>query len=184
LDISDKLPAAHKIPSNESISSDPIFLVGFMGCGKTRVGKLLAQSLDREHLDMDTILEQRMQKTISQCFDQDGEAHFRQLEAQLLQELKSHKSAVISTGGGIVLDPQNRAELKKHLTIWLYRDLEHLSIRKSETRPLLKNANPQRIRQLFEARKPLYAEVCSFMVHNQDIPKSSDLIYEEIRHLL
>ncbi len=162
----------------------PIFLVGFMASGKSVVGRLLAQRLGYVHLDMDTILEQRMQKTISQCFEQDGEAHFRQLETLLLQELSAHKAAVISTGGGLVLDPGNREILKSSLSIWLYRDIKLLKGRKSESRPLLKGATPQQIEHLFETRKPRYAEVCSFMLHNRDVPQCSDMIYEEIRHYL
>ena len=89
-----------------------IVLVGFMGSGKTTVGKLLAEQTGMPLVDMDTQIEERAGKTINEIFAQDGEPHFRALEREMAQELASKTGQIISTGGGIVLNPDNIADFE------------------------------------------------------------------------
>ena len=95
-----------------------IALIGFMGTGKTTVGRLVAEQLKFELLDTDALIEQRSGKKIAEIFAQNGEPAFRQLESQLVHELASRDKTVISTGGGLPTNPANLANLKTHSLVF------------------------------------------------------------------
>ncbi|HSR87697.1 MAG TPA: shikimate kinase, partial [Pontiella sp.] len=117
-----------------------IVLVGFMGSGKTTVGKLIAEKTGMPLLDMDSIIEDRAGKTINEIFADEGEAHFRSLERSLVQELAATAGNIISTGGGIVLNSQNIADFEKSgLVVCLLADAETVldRVKHDASRPLL-----------------------------------------------
>src|SRR5881398_1532646 len=91
-----------------------LVLIGFMGTGKSSVGRLVAAQLHFEFLDTDELIESRAGRTIPEIFSQAGEKIFRELEAQLVGELSRAQKTVISTGGGLAADPANFASLKQH----------------------------------------------------------------------
>jgi shikimate kinase len=140
-----------------------IVLVGFMGTGKTAVGRRIAERLGRELLDMDATIETRAGKSISRIFAEDGEPHFRALEHALVRELAARRGLVISTGGGIVLDPANIAAFERTgLVVCLAASPEVILRRVAhEThRPLLQaDDKHERITALLAQRAPLYAAV-------------------------
>lgn len=104
-----------------------LVLIGMMGCGKTTCGHLLAQHLSRELVDMDTVIQQREGRSISQIFASEGEDYFRDLETSLVQELSQQDGLVISTGGGVILRPENVEALRKNgMVVWLNRSAEHI----------------------------------------------------------
>jgi shikimate kinase len=137
-------------------------LIGFMGTGKTSVGRLVAESLDFEYLDTDEMIQSGTGRTISDLFKADGEAAFRALEEKAVAELASRPKVVISTGGGLPTNPKNLASLKTHaLVVCLWASPEKIWERvKNQThRPLLHDANPQaKIRELLAAREPFYKQ--------------------------
>ena len=138
-----------------------LYLIGMMGCGKTTVGKMLAQKLGYRFFDTDATLEHAAGQTVSEIFAQSGEAAFRQLETQVLAELAAYPRLAIATGGGIILNPKNWSYLHHGLVVWLDVPLEQLyyRLKNSTTRPLLQDPNPrQRIYDLLEQRLPLYAQ--------------------------
>ena len=142
-----------------------IVLVGFMGCGKTTIGRELHQRLGFPLADMDHVIEERASMTISEIFANQGEAAFRDMETRLLQEFvdEGESGRIISTGGGVVGRPENR-ELIRRLgyVVWLDAPLKVVldRTRRSRTRPLLQGENPEdRVRCLMEERRPLYGEV-------------------------
>ena len=94
-----------------------VFLIGMMGSGKSTIGRILSSVLDKEFIDMDSEIERRTGKTISSIFDEEGESAFRKLEKSLLKELVSKDNIIVSTGGGIILDEQNRRILRAESTI-------------------------------------------------------------------
>ncbi|MFC1594585.1 shikimate kinase, partial [Candidatus Omnitrophota bacterium] len=94
-----------------------IALVGFMGAGKTAVGKLLANRLNRTFVDVDDVIEQRESRPISDIFSQDGEPYFRKIEKEATKEVALQPKRVIACGGGVVLDKENIANLKGTSTI-------------------------------------------------------------------
>ncbi len=139
-----------------------LVLTGFMGTGKSSIGRLAAAQLQFDFLDTDTLVEARAGKTIPKIFSQDGEAAFRDLERQVVAELSGRDKAVISTGGGMVVDPLNLASLKEHaLVICLCASPETIyeRTRYASHRPLLREADPLgRIRQLLAEREPFYRQ--------------------------
>lgn len=139
-----------------------IVLVGFMGSGKTTVGRLIAAQTGMPLLDMDTMIEERAGKTINEIFAQEGEAHFRNLERQMVRELAAGEGRIISTGGGIVLNPDNIADFEKTgLVVCLLADAETVldRVKHDSTRPLLADDKENRIVELLEQRKALYEAV-------------------------
>jgi len=145
-----------------------IFLVGLMGAGKSTIGRHLAKSLELEFLDSDQELERRTGASIPLIFDVEGEAGFRQREKKIIDELTQRTGIVLATGGGVVLDSDNRACLRKRgKVIYLYATVEQLLSRtaKDRNRPLLQTADPRaRLQELLLARDALYHEVADVVV--------------------
>lgn len=137
-----------------------VMLVGFMGTGKTTVGRMVAERLQKTFVDMDHLIEERAGKKISDIFAQEGEAHFRTLERALIQELSAQENLVVAAGGGIVLNPVNIEDFSKRgLVICLKASHETILRRvlKSSDRPLLEEGDKrQRIIDLLNARQALY----------------------------
>lgn len=139
-----------------------IALIGFMGSGKTSVGRLVAESLSFEFLDTDEIIQSHTGRTITDIFARDGEPAFRELERQVVRELSSREKTVISTGGGLPTNPENLAALKKFcLVVCLWASQEKIweRVRHQSHRPLLHDPDPQqKIRDLLAARGPFYRQ--------------------------
>lgn len=137
-----------------------IVLVGFMGAGKTSVGKLLADMARWSYIDTDDLVEEAAGKTISEIFAEDGEPAFRELETRVLQSLIDKRRSVIATGGGIVLKKENR-DLIKQIGVSFYLKASPATIYqriKNEThRPLLQVDNPQKkIEEILSQRADIY----------------------------
>lgn len=146
-----------------------IVVTGFMGTGKTTVGRKVARRLDHRFVDMDAEIEARVGKSISRIFAEGGEAAFRQMEAELFEELRAHQDLVIATGGGALVDPVNRALMMKGSTIvCLTCEVDEILRRLNATdtadgieeRPLLDAADPRaEIERLLEIRHEAYASI-------------------------
>ena len=154
-------------------------LLGFMGSGKTTI----ARKLDPDFVDMDALLEDRLGMPIARFFEEKGEAAFRQLEEEVLADLlKTDK--VISTGGGIVISPRNRALLKQNPdNIYLKADFETLyqriSVDKDNQRPLFLNNSKEDLAAIFDERQAWYEEVANKIVDVSSL--SPEEIIEELR---
>ncbi len=140
-----------------------IVLTGFMGTGKTSVAREVAQRLGRTFVDMDEVIVQRAGRSIGEIFAQEGEAAFRLLERALCEELAQGEGLVIATGGGALVDPQNREVLARNgLLICLDCAEEELLARLQgdRSRPLLLGEDPAaRLRALLAARRAAYAQI-------------------------
>ena len=141
-----------------------IVLIGFMGSGKSTVGRELHQRLGYPLVDMDHVIEQRAGKPITAIFAEDGEEAFREMETRLLEEMTDPAAPrrIISTGGGVVGREQNRA-LLRHLgyVVWLSAPINVILDRtgRNRERPLLHTENPaERIAALMAVREPLYQD--------------------------
>lgn len=136
-----------------------IVLIGFMGTGKTVTGRILSERTGMELVDMDTVIEEREQRPITDIFATDGEAGFRIIERRLAQELAEKSPLIISTGGGIVLDPDNLADFETSgLVVCLTAAPETIfqRLENDTTRPLLSGDKKNQIEALLEKRQPLY----------------------------
>ncbi|MGD0208434.1 MAG: shikimate kinase [Verrucomicrobiota bacterium] len=137
-------------------------LIGFMGTGKTSVGRLVAEQLHFDYLDTDELIQSRTGRPIVEIFSTDGEAAFRKMEQELVGELAARTKTVIATGGGLPMNPQNLVSLKTHaLVVCLWASPEKIWERvKNQThRPLLHDADPQKkIRELLAARELFYRQ--------------------------
>ena len=140
-----------------------IILCGFMGTGKSSVGRILAERLGWQFVDTDALIEQREGRTVSAIFAGDGEAKFRDLESALAAELMNYHHTVIATGGGIVLKAENRASMDRAgLVICLDAPADEIVKRLAQftDRPLLAGANPAaRVAELLAQRKTAYGAI-------------------------
>ena len=137
-----------------------IVLVGFMGTGKTGVGKLLADKLSMSFVDMDDVIEKQEGKSISSIFAEDGEPYFRSLERKLVRELSQKSGLVIGTGGGVVLNHYNIKDFSRTgLVVCLTAKPEIILERVAEDtdRPLLAEGNKlEKIKTMLDRRKQFY----------------------------
>jgi len=137
-----------------------IILIGFMGTGKTTIGRALADQLKRDFVDMDAELEACAGKPIPRIFAEDGEPEFRRMERNLVAELSRRSNLVIAAGGGVVLDPDNIRDFSATGHVICLKALPDEIIRRvsgSSHRPLLEQGDKgARIRKLLCQRQPLY----------------------------
>jgi len=164
-----------------------IALIGFMGTGKTVVGKLLAEKLGKEFLELDAIIEKKAGKSIPEIFRKDGEIGFRELEIEAAGEVAAVKNAVIACGGGIVLNKINIDRLRKECVIVCLTASPQVIIKRTsadtDERPLL--AVPDRARQIEELmkfREPFYERSADIMINTSRI--SADSVVERIMEKL
>jgi shikimate kinase len=154
-----------------------IVLIGFMGSGKSSVGRLLARRLRFQFVDTDQVIVERARMEIPEIFARDGEETFRDLETSALQSLTNLRRCVIATGGGIVIKDGNRALLRElGFVVCLTASEETIfeRVARNPKRPLLQTADPQTtVRQMLAVRRPLYEAAAQLTVD------SSALSHEE-----
>ena len=147
-----------------------IILIGFMGCGKSTIGRKLEHLLGYPLVDTDHLIEEKTGTTIADIFAKRGEEYFRQLEAAMLHELAAPDAPrrIIATGGGIVTRKRNRSLIKKlGYVVWLQAPVDVILERtgRNRERPLLHTENPrEKIEALLELRQPLYAAAADIEV--------------------
>lgn len=144
-----------------------VFLIGFMGCGKSTIGKILARNLSCQFIDMDKQLSARQGLSINEIFSRYGESHFRTLERDFLHELASDDfpEAIIATGGGTACNQENLdLMLKSGIVVYLKRTRQELLrrlIAGQHSRPLIQNKDPQQISEFIDntlaIREPFYS---------------------------
>lgn len=171
-----------------------IALVGFMGCGKTSIGGILASRLALPFVDLDGEIEASSGTTIAEIFSRQGESGFRAIEERCLAALAGRQGPfVLACGGGVVLSPANRAVLRKDFAaIWIdvpFSELKKRLAGEREQRPLLESDDYEdRAKKLFLARKQLYETTAQFTVRWEqgESPEASALkiieMLENARH--
>jgi len=165
------MDASSSIPTN-------LLLIGFMGTGKSSVGRLLASRLHYRFVDTDALVVKAAGMPITEIFARDGEARFRDYESEALASLRGRRSLVIATGGGIVERPENHPLLREiGLPIGLSATEEVIfkRVSRNRRRPLLRTPDPRgTIAALLERRRPLYAAAVAFEVD------TTTLTHEEV----
>jgi shikimate kinase len=160
------------------VTQTRIYLVGFIGAGKTTVGRRLAKKLGWTFLDLDEEIERRERRAIAEIFKAHGEPHFRNLECSCLKDLCSRSETVIALGGGAFISPENREIAETTgLTVWLKVSFGNIRLRVKidGTRPNF--SDPEKARLLFDAREPFYALA---RVHVSTDDRTPDSIADEI----
>ena len=168
------------------LNAENVFLVGPMGSGKSAVGRQLAARLGLAFLDSDAEIEARTGVDIAYIFEKEGEAGFRDREREVLDALTGQSGVLVSTGGGAVLDPDNRERLRSRgCVVYLRASVKQqfARTRRSGHRPLLSNADPLgTLERLLQARAPLYEEVADLVV-DTDGRKVSAVVEDVVRRL-
>ena len=165
-----------------------IALIGFMGAGKSAVGRALAKKLGREFVEMDTLIEEMAGKKIPQIFEQDGEIAFRAMEIEVTKKVARKAGQVIACGGGMVLNKINTDRVREtsrmvYLKASPRKILERISAGENE-RPLLDVPYPaQRIRELLDFRKPFYQRSADITINTSrlSIDRVADLIINRLK---
>jgi shikimate kinase len=147
-----------------------IALIGFMGTGKTAVGKLLAQKLGKKFIELDALIEKKAGRSIPEIFRRDGEVRFRELEIGAVREVSTQKNIVIACGGGVVLNTINIEHLRKESVIICLTASPSVILRRTAGdragRPLLDVADrAQEIKKLLEFRRPFYTRAADITVN-------------------
>lgn len=146
-----------------------IALIGFMGTGKTVVGKALAEKLGKEFVELDALIERKAEMTIPRIFEQDGEMRFRELEIEVTKEVSGKKNAIIACGGGIVMNTINIDRLREECVIVLLTASPGAILKRTSgdenERPLLKMGNKAaRIQELLRFRQPFYERAADMKI--------------------
>ena len=154
----DRIP---KIHSSLRRQMENIILIGMPGCGKSTIGRKLAEALGKEFVDADQALEAHFGRPITEIIPQDGEPAFRAMETEILSMLGKRSGLVIATGGGCITQPRNYPLLHQNGTIfWLKRDLEKLP---THGRPL---SQRNKLADMYEVRRPLYEAFADHIIDN------------------
>lgn len=162
------MPSVQQLLAPLTKQASNVVLVGMPSCGKTTVGKLVAQKLNKTFVDLDCEI-QRCEKSPAQIIEECGEERFRAVEQKVAANFAQQHGLVIATGGGTVLNNQNVEALRQNgFVVWLQRDLQLLS---TQNRPISKAVGVQ---QLFEQRKHLYASASHFVCQNDDVQTAAN----------
>lgn len=161
-----------------------LVVVGMPSAGKSTIGRIVAQQLNRDFVDLDSVIEEQEGSTIPQIFEQHGEEYFRKIESRVLAEVSVKTGLVIATGGGALLKEENCKNLKQNgLIIFIDREIELLHI--GGNRPLSKSRDA--LEQLYQTRYPIYCSVADIIVKNNGerngaIEAIKESFYEAVRN--
>ncbi|MBS9776414.1 MAG: shikimate kinase [Fusobacterium sp.] len=166
---------------------DNIALIGFMGSGKTTVGRALSKIMDMKFVDIDRVISAREKKSINAIFEEKGQQYFRDIERQIIIQESTKNNCVISTGGGSIIDNENLKNIKKTSYIVYLNctiDCIYERLKNNMTRPILNQTETEEekkklIEDLYEKRKFLYEISADFSV---EINKNSN-VYETINKI-
>lgn len=153
-------------------------LIGFMGTGKTVVGKALAKKLGKQFIELDALIERKTGKTIPEIFQQDGEIAFRELEIEVTKEVAGKKNTVIACGGGVVLNKINIDRLRKEcLVVYLKASpgvILKRTVKDENERPLLATVNKAlAVKELLKYRQPFYERAADITIDTSKLDVAS-----------
>ena len=161
-----------------------ISLCGMMGSGKSSIGKILANKLDYNFIDVDKMIEIDAGKTIKKIFEEDGEEYFRNLEEKITINILEHKEAIISLGGGAIINKKIRNSIKKNsYNIYLNVDVDILTkrLQNSKTRPLIYKKNlKKKLINLINFREKFYQKADLVIKNEKNIIETTENIIKKI----
>ena len=158
-----------------------IFLIGLMGSGKTTVGRILSQTLNKDFYDSDHVVEEKTGVKVPLIFEYEGEVGFRKREESVLKDLVCHKNIVLATGGGVILSKNNCKLLSDNgHVIYLKSNCEDLAERMAgdQSRPLLQDGNlKETLEDLFKFRDPVYSSISDYTIDTAG-KRAKEISYE------
>lgn len=161
-----------------------IYLCGFMGCGKSYIGSLLAEDKGMPFVDLDRYIVEKEGRSIPEIFEQSGEPYFRQLEAKYITELEGY---VVATGGGALINENTALYANTHgITVFLDADFElcYERIKDDVNRPLVMNNTKDQLRELFEKRREIYERHSQVVVSVKGVEEETlKSINSELEHI-
>lgn len=164
-----------------------IVLIGMSGAGKSTVGMALSYKMRMPFVDMDSYIERTEKMTVTEIFETYGAEGFRNIETKVAQHIGgTYKKTIISTGGGVVLRPENMEYLKKNgVVVYINRSVENiLKTLNADKRPLLKE-NPQKLYDMYEERHGLYLKYADVCVSNSlDFKNGVENVYDAVKNLI
>jgi len=148
-----------------------IALIGMSGCFKTSAGKVVAEHLNLEFCDLDSLIEYESGHKISEIFSKYGESRFRDLESKTLEKICTKDNILIATGGGVILDAQNMVLLKNYTKIWLNSDVGAIysRLKDDDTRPLLNKDKYNSLQQIYNQRVDIYSKYANITINNSEL---------------
>jgi len=165
-----------------------VALIGFMGVGKTAVGEALTKKLNKEFVELDSLIERKAGKSIPEIFQQDGEIAFRELEIEVTKEISKGKNLIIACGGGIVLNKINIDRLRNESIIVYLTASPRVILKRvlnnGEERPLLKTPDKAlEIQELLRFRKPFYERAADIKINTSklDIDSVAEQIISKLK---
>ncbi|MCG7897227.1 MAG: shikimate kinase AroK [Candidatus Thiodiazotropha lotti] len=160
-----------------------LFLIGPMGAGKTTVGRQLAEQFRKEFIDSDLEIQRRTGVDIPTIFEFEGEQGFRQREQEVIDELTQRDEVVLATGGGAVINEQNRKALSSRgLVIYLHCtvDQQYERTHRDKNRPLLQTDDPMaKLKSLMAERDPLYRQTADLLISTEG--RNTQAVVQDIR---
>lgn len=164
-----------------------IYLVGFMGCGKSLIGRRLSFYLKIPYYDMDQEIVRRQGMTIPEIFQQHGEAYFRQIETDFLREFRD-ELCIISTGGGVAMNAENRKIMRQTgLVFFLDATFEDIykRVRNDKNRPIVQSSTKEQLHELYQYRRPYYRQSAHIRVltENRSVRQILDYVAFQVKRL-
>ena len=159
-----------------------VFLCGFMGCGKSTTGKILAKNLGLSYIDSDEFIVEQEGMTIPEIFEKKGEPYFRKVEAEVIKSLCG-KNAVVSCGGGAMLNSDTAAYARENGCV-VFMDVPFEScyerIKGDSNRPIVINSTPEELKQLYFKRYPIYRQNATIRAECLSTPRNSAEIIKNL----
>lgn len=159
-----------------------VYLCGFMGCGKSHVGRMLSAQMNREFIDLDKYIVTMEKLSIPEIFDKFGEPHFRKLEAKYIRELSGGK--IVATGGGALINDETAKFARESgISVYINTSFEicYRRIKGDTNRPLVMNNTPKQLEELYNKRAEIYRRNASYMVNGST---RDTIIADEIEKLI
>lgn len=163
-----------------------VFLCGFMGCGKSAVGRYIARSLSLEFVDLDDEIVRREGRTIPEIFSQSGEKYFREVESRLVKEYSEKSGFVVATGGGALISDENAAAAKSGARV-VYIDASFEScyerIKNDKNRPIAASSTKEELEERYNCRRPVYLRNCDAIASGRgSVSQIAESIIEYIEY--
>lgn len=162
-----------------------IYLIGFMGAGKSRLGQTINRIYRLETIDTDRAIEKKEGLSVREIFESRGREYFMEREVRLMKKLSGRKGIVVSTGGGTVLQEENREIMRSGKVIYIRTPFEEIlkRVKRRKTRPMIDGKSDEEIYELMKAREKIYEDTADYII-DTDGKKAEEIAAEVIELLI